>query len=342
MANPKRILVTQIRSINGASLRHKACVRGLGLRRIGHAVDVEDTPAVRGLVHHARHLVRVLGEYWDFTRLSESERTRMRNTSDALAKVPMGHATPIYMMDPSQDADAKYAIEENGKEVHEDNINNGTGSLIRIDQRKYCVTAAHVLSKFRKRLDANPKVCFQVGNVQMNPFDLLVDEDATLDLAVLDMNDYSEADIAMSGEIPTSFLDIRKWPVQLPKKESFVMFGGYPKSRRIAFKRTVNFGSLSCGGAFVYQSNGQNIICQIETDRLASEDYGLPIDPFGDPAGISGGPVLQERKTDGGVIVIDLVGFVYEYNPEFDMLRIKPANWLNADGTLKNASAYSC
>ena len=38
------IKVTLVRSTNGRLKNHKACVRGLGLRRIGHTVEVEDTP----------------------------------------------------------------------------------------------------------------------------------------------------------------------------------------------------------------------------------------------------------------------------------------------------------
>ena len=59
MAKGKRIKVTQIRSTNGRLKSHKACVAGLGLRRIGHAVTVEDTPAVRGMVNKVNYLIRV-------------------------------------------------------------------------------------------------------------------------------------------------------------------------------------------------------------------------------------------------------------------------------------------
>ena len=44
-----KIKVTQVKSSSGRLEGHKACVRGLGLRRIGHTVEVEDTPSVRGL-----------------------------------------------------------------------------------------------------------------------------------------------------------------------------------------------------------------------------------------------------------------------------------------------------
>ena len=40
---------------------HKACVAGLGLRRIGQTVEVEDTPATRGMVERVSYMVAVEG-----------------------------------------------------------------------------------------------------------------------------------------------------------------------------------------------------------------------------------------------------------------------------------------
>ena len=56
------IKVTQVRSIHGRLKKHQACVAGLGLRRIGHTVEVEDTPSVRGMTNKVNYLVRVEGE----------------------------------------------------------------------------------------------------------------------------------------------------------------------------------------------------------------------------------------------------------------------------------------
>ena len=53
------IRVTQIKSAAGRLKKHKACVAGLGLRRIGHTVEVEDTPAVRGMINRVSYMVRV-------------------------------------------------------------------------------------------------------------------------------------------------------------------------------------------------------------------------------------------------------------------------------------------
>lgn len=53
------IKVTQIRSVHGRLKNHKACIAGLGLRRIGHTVEVEDTPSTRGMINKVNYLLRV-------------------------------------------------------------------------------------------------------------------------------------------------------------------------------------------------------------------------------------------------------------------------------------------
>lgn len=58
MAN-KTIKVTQTRSSIGRLPKHKATLRGLGLRRIGHTVELEDTPAIRGMVNQVNYMVKV-------------------------------------------------------------------------------------------------------------------------------------------------------------------------------------------------------------------------------------------------------------------------------------------
>jgi len=62
MADKKTVKVTLVRSIHGRLKAHQACVRGLGLRRIGHTVVVEDTPATRGMINKANYLIRIEGE----------------------------------------------------------------------------------------------------------------------------------------------------------------------------------------------------------------------------------------------------------------------------------------
>lgn len=53
-----RIKVTLIKSPIGTIEKHRACVRGLGLKRLHHSVVLEDTPAVRGMVNRVNYLVK--------------------------------------------------------------------------------------------------------------------------------------------------------------------------------------------------------------------------------------------------------------------------------------------
>ena len=55
----KKVKVTLVKSPIGALKNHKACLTGLGLRRIRHTVEVKDTPSVRGMINKVNHLVEV-------------------------------------------------------------------------------------------------------------------------------------------------------------------------------------------------------------------------------------------------------------------------------------------
>jgi len=55
----KTLKVTQLKSSIGRLKDHKACLRGLGLRRIRHVVEVEDTPSVRGMVNKISYMIKV-------------------------------------------------------------------------------------------------------------------------------------------------------------------------------------------------------------------------------------------------------------------------------------------
>lgn len=62
MAAKKTVKVRQIRSGHGRKPGQAETLKGLGLRRIGHERELEDTPAVRGMIDKVHHLVEVVGE----------------------------------------------------------------------------------------------------------------------------------------------------------------------------------------------------------------------------------------------------------------------------------------
>lgn len=56
----KKVRVKQVKSEIGFDRKQRATLRGLGLRRINHTVELEDTPSVRGMIYKVRHLVAVV------------------------------------------------------------------------------------------------------------------------------------------------------------------------------------------------------------------------------------------------------------------------------------------
>jgi large subunit ribosomal protein L30 len=60
MADKKMIKVKLVRSFHGRIASHKACVSGLGLRRMHQTVEVEDTPCTRGMINKVFYMVKVV------------------------------------------------------------------------------------------------------------------------------------------------------------------------------------------------------------------------------------------------------------------------------------------
>jgi large subunit ribosomal protein L30 len=59
MAGDKTIRLTLVRSMNGRLQSHKDTVRGLGLRRMHHSVEVSDTPENRGMINRVSYMLKV-------------------------------------------------------------------------------------------------------------------------------------------------------------------------------------------------------------------------------------------------------------------------------------------
>jgi large subunit ribosomal protein L30 len=53
------LLITQVKSKNGANPQQRETLQTLGLGKIGRSSEREDHPTVRGLIHSVRHLVKV-------------------------------------------------------------------------------------------------------------------------------------------------------------------------------------------------------------------------------------------------------------------------------------------
>ena len=62
VASSKTLSITLIKSPIGRLKNHKASIAGLGLRKIGQTVEVEDSPSVRGMINQVAYLLKVEGQ----------------------------------------------------------------------------------------------------------------------------------------------------------------------------------------------------------------------------------------------------------------------------------------
>jgi large subunit ribosomal protein L30 len=60
-ASNSKVKLQLVRSLIGTRESHRGTVRGLGLRRINSVSELEDTPAVRGMINKVSYLVKVIG-----------------------------------------------------------------------------------------------------------------------------------------------------------------------------------------------------------------------------------------------------------------------------------------
>ena len=56
----KTVKVQLVRSPIGCKMDHRATVRGLGLRKLGSVRELQDTPAVRGMINKIDYLVKIV------------------------------------------------------------------------------------------------------------------------------------------------------------------------------------------------------------------------------------------------------------------------------------------
>lgn len=221
-----------------------------------------------------------------------------------------------------------------GEAITNATLNNGTITLVRLGGRNMGITNHHVIQQYRERVIAGENLTCQVGNVTIEPLSCLVSECEKTDLAVLDLNGIDPKKIRGSPTMPCQFHEPTEWPPRIPKIGEFVIFGGFPGTKREeAGRRSFVFGTFSSGSSEVISVQPDVLTCTIALEQcVIAFDYdgkgleGLP--------GISGAPVLVQRQLESGFFVFDLVGVVFEYSESFDALRVRPSTLIEENGAI--------
>ena len=232
---------------------------------------------------------------------------------DELANYPIRFSTPVFFGDSPY---SSFSVP----------LNNGTGTLLKLRNKYLGVTCEHVLRAYRQIRRA--QTVFQFGAVILDPNEHLISESREHDVAVLDLSSFVGKE---SGLCPANFVEPRTWPPRSVSCKDVVGLCGFPG----VWREQLNLGhlrfySFSSGAAEVYSVGQHHLMTRVDIDKCKVEvKEGLVLGSLG---GLSGGPVFAWRK--GAVLTSELVGFVHEYNEQYDLMRVTAANVIREDATL--------
>lgn len=210
-------------------------------------------------------------------------------------------------------------------------INNGTVTLADLGSGPIAITCQHVIAGFRKKREEAERVIFQLGFVDFDPVEQLIDENERLDLATIWLTEKQAKAVTSEGEIGSCIFKPKSWPPPLPDKGEFIAFGGFPGTlRSILSFDELEFGSWSSGASeissvsdfqFASVFNRENWIQSFGTK------HHMDLIALG---GMSGGPVFIKRK-----VYWDLVGIVSQYHENYDTVFFGSLRSLRQDGTIE-------
>lgn len=213
---------------------------------------------------------------------------------------------------------------------HPSEIRSGTISIIDLGEGPFAVTCEHVIAGYCEMKEIHNNLVFQIGNIEINPLEQLIDKNARLDLATIRLSEEQIKSITPEGEIGSCVFRPKAWPPETLKEGEFVSFGGFPGSLRtvVSFDEYI-FDSWSCGGSKVFSVSEGQFVSVFERElwvKTFGAAHNLTIDSLG---GLSGGPVFINRG-----LYSDFVGIVSQYHESYDAMFFSSASSLRVNGTI--------
>lgn len=216
---------------------------------------------------------------------------------------------PYYWYDPSQP---------------EDNVKGGgTICFVRTDQRLLGITAGHIHKQCVEDLGAYPDCSCQIGGHTFDPVSKLLSLDMELDLAVYALSDIQVS--AAGGDVHHA----PKWPPEIDDQD-MVIAGGWPWHLRREGVNQITHSFLHFGARLDLKSDRNLGVVTYTSSSIPWGSRALPADL--NLGGLSGGPVY--RLHERGVFQMTLVGVIYEYGPDLEVLYARPLTLVGVDGSL--------
>jgi hypothetical protein len=233
---------------------------------------------------------------------------------DEISKYTVRFATPVFF---GESPFSSYSA----------SLRNGTATLIRLKNRFLGVTCQHVLDGYRAFESPQGKF-FQIGPVRIDPERHVISEDRNLDLAIVDITSF----VSKTGSLTeANFVQPMNWPPREVSKEDVLCLCGFPGIWREQMDLGhIRFYSFSSGLGEVSSVRDNVIVTRFQIqDCITQINFGKILGSIG---GMSGGPVFAWRKTP--ILIAELVGFIYEYQENLDLMYVRAAKVIRDDGTL--------
>lgn len=206
-------------------------------------------------------------------------------------------------------------------------LQSGTMTLLKFDNLFIGVTCQHVLAGYREMHETGAGIIFQIGHAECDPLEHLVSEDRQNDLATFDLTPFVEK---VEGMTEANFIEPLSWPPSGISEDDVICLAGFPGIWREQLTLGyLRFYSFSSGASEVHSVGEDRFVTRIEAEKCRlSINEGKVLGSLG---GLSGGPVFCWRKS--GLLRAELVGFIYEYQEDLDLMYVRAAKVLNRDGT---------
>jgi hypothetical protein len=204
-------------------------------------------------------------------------------------------------------------------------LHNGTICFVRTPNRGIGITANHVYQEYLADLQHHPNVEAQFGGNTIRPERQIIDFDDNLDLATFDVPD------VFIGAGPRYFHEPPTWPPKKLEPQEMVLYGGYPGTLK-EFKPGEAIYPFQSFTWRITDVDVNSMVMHVDFKNIYWPGHAAG-EPFNeDPGGISGGPVYRIIEAD--VDRLEIVGFVFEYYPPWEMMRARHVDRINADGTI--------
>jgi hypothetical protein len=252
--------------------------------------------------------------------------TRRAIIGSFLARLPLVYCTPIYIG----------SLEAGDQQVYA----SGTATLLKIGGLPFIVTDDHALREYERRAVDNNSA-FQIGTRPFDPMARLIDRSYQKDICVIDASGLDFNDRPSEASIPaiefyTAELDA--WPPKIAEAGDVVVLGGYPGAMREQAGLDVTSASFTIAAVEVTGSFPDYFTCNLDrTEWRAEGELGNSAVELRELGGMSGGPALRDGP---GILSPILSGFIMEYEPTYDQLKMSHASLIKPDGRIVSGSLF--